>query len=151
MKMKFAALAILSFALLPLAAQADVPGRHPAYLHALTDLRDARWMLEHRGGDAAVRANEDVAIVEIDRAIGETKSAAGDDGKNLSDKPHEDAKLDRPGRLHHAMELLKKARNDINKEEDNVEARHVQVRALQHIDEAIRATGRAIGDVEHGR
>ena len=43
---------------------ADLPGRHPAYLHALTDLRDARWNLEHRPGDAAVSAQEDVAIVE---------------------------------------------------------------------------------------
>jgi hypothetical protein len=151
MKTRLAALAILSFSLLPLVAQADLPGRHPAYLHALTDLRDARWNLEHRPGDAAVSANEDIAIVEIDRAIGEAKSAAGNDGKNLADKPREDARLDRPGRLHHAMELLRKARGDINKEEDNPEARGLQVRALQHIDEAIRATGRAISDVEHGR
>ena len=31
-------------------AYADLPGRHPAYLHALTDLRTARWMVEHRPG-----------------------------------------------------------------------------------------------------
>ena len=28
-------------------ARADAPGKHPAYLHALTDLRDARRHLEH--------------------------------------------------------------------------------------------------------
>ena len=44
----------------------DLPGHHPAYLHALTDLRDARWNLEHRAGDAAVSANEDAAIVEVE-------------------------------------------------------------------------------------
>ena len=57
--------------LLPLLANADLPGKHPAYLHALTDLRAARWMLEHRPGDAAVSANEDAAINEIDTAIRE--------------------------------------------------------------------------------
>ncbi|MEH2129414.1 MAG: hypothetical protein V7K86_01855, partial [Nostoc sp.] len=35
-------------------AYADLPGKHPYYLHALTDLRTARWLLEHRPGDAAV-------------------------------------------------------------------------------------------------
>ena len=57
--------------LLPLFANADLPGKHPAYLHALTDLRTARWMLEHRPGDAAVSGNEDAAITEIDAAIRE--------------------------------------------------------------------------------
>jgi hypothetical protein len=50
---------------LPFAANADLPGKHPAYLHALTDLRAARWMVEHRPGDAAVSAQEDLAVAEI--------------------------------------------------------------------------------------
>ena len=50
--------------------------QHPAYLHALTDLRDARWNLEHRAGDAAVSTQEDVAIVETDRAINDARTAA---------------------------------------------------------------------------
>ncbi len=77
------------------AGAADLPGRHPAYLHALTDLRDARWNLEHRAGDAAVSAQEDVAIVETDRAIQEAKTAAMEDGKNIEDHPHEDAHINR--------------------------------------------------------
>jgi hypothetical protein len=32
-------------------AQADTAGDHPGYLHALTDLRGARWNLQHRPGD----------------------------------------------------------------------------------------------------
>ena len=36
------------------AGAADLPGHHPAYLHALTDLRAARWNLEHRPGDAEI-------------------------------------------------------------------------------------------------
>src|SRR5579862_3958299 len=79
-------------------AHADLPGKHPAYLHALSDLRAARWMLEHRPGDAAVSGQEDVAITEIDAAIGEIKRAAIDDGKDIHDHPKVDGPTDRPGR-----------------------------------------------------
>jgi len=63
MKLKLSAAAALIAVFVPLAAHADLPGDHPYYIHALSDLRDARWNLEHRAGDAAVSANEDVAIV----------------------------------------------------------------------------------------
>ena len=133
------------------ASAADMPGKHPAYLHALTDLRDARWNLEHRAGDAAVSAQEDVAIVETDRAIQEAKTAAMEDGKNIEDHPHEDAHIDRAGRLHHALELLNKAKNDVAREEDNPETRDLRNRIVQHTDLAIEATRHAIHDVEAGR
>jgi hypothetical protein len=133
------------------AGAADLPGRHPAYLHALTDLRDARWNLEHRAGDAAVSAQEDVAIVETDRAIQEAKTAAMEDGKNIEDHPHEDAHINRAGRLHHALELLNKAKNDVAREEDNPETRDLRNRIVQHTDLAIEATRHAIHDVEAGR
>lgn len=146
-----AALALTaSFASLS-ATAADLPGAHPAYLHALTDLRNARWNLEHRAGDAAVSANEDVAIVETDRAIHEAKTAAAEDGKNVDDHPHEDAALDRPGRLHHAMELLHKAKEDVAREEDNPETRNLRNRIVEHVDLALEATKRAIHDAEQGR
>ena len=130
---------------------ADLPGRHPAYLHALTDLRDARWNLEHRPGDAAVSSQEDVAIVETDRAIQEAKTAAMEDGKNIEDHPHEDANINRAGRLHHALEFLQKAKNDVAREEDNPETRNLRNRIVEHTDLAIEATRHAIRDVEQGR
>jgi hypothetical protein len=146
-----AALALTaSCAALP-ADAADLPGAHPAYLHALTDLRAARWNLEHRPGDAAVSTQEDIAIVETDRAIREAKVAAVEDGKNIENHPPEDAALDRPGRLHHAMELLHKAKDDVAREEDNPQARNLRNRIVEHVDLAIEATGRAIHDVELGR
>jgi hypothetical protein len=144
MKTHFTASSILLFAALALAGCASPPPKHPAYLHALTDLRDARWNLEHRPGDATVSEQEDVAVTEIDRAISELKRAALDDGKNLGNRPHEDARLDHPGRLHHAVELLLKARADVDREEDNPQAREFRNRASQHIGEALRATERAI-------
>jgi hypothetical protein len=36
--------------LLATLAHAEVPGQHPYYLHALSDLRAGRWMLQHRPG-----------------------------------------------------------------------------------------------------
>ena len=150
MKLKLSATAALFAVLLPLAAHADLPGDHPEYLHALTDLRDARWNLEHRAGDAAVSANEDVAIVEIDHAIDEVKKAALRDGKDTYDHPHEDAHLNRAGRLHHAVELLDKAHNDLAREEDNPEARNLKHRALEHVDHAIGAAKQALHAAENG-
>ena len=131
-------------------APAAPPAHHPAYLHALTDLRDARWNLEHRPGDAAVSTQEDVAIVEIDRAIGEAKTAAMEDGKNVYQHPAEDAHLDSRGRLHHADELLHKARNDVAQGESNGQAVELRNRVIGHIDLAIQATQRAIHIIEQG-
>lgn len=133
------------------APPAPPAAHHPAWLHALTDLRDARWNLEHRAGDAAVSTQEDVAIVEIDRAIGDAKIAAAEDGKNLANHPPEDARIDRRGRLHHAAELLRKARQDAAQGESNPQAVELRNRVIGHIDVAIQATDRAIHDVEQGR
>jgi hypothetical protein len=139
---------LLLAAMIPLGAQADLPGKHPYYLHALTDLREARWMLEHRPGDAAVSGEEDVAITRIDETINEIKKAAIDDGKDIHDHPPGDAHLDHPGRLHHADEILHKVHSDIAREEDDPMTRGLRDRAIHHLDEAIHATQKAIHDVE---
>jgi hypothetical protein len=142
---------LVVFLAMPFAANADLPGKHPAYLHALTDLRAARWMLEHRPGDAAVSRHEDVAIAEIDKTIGEIKHAAIDDGKDLHDHPGVDLAADRPGRLHKALELLRKVHSDVAREEDDPMTRGLRDRAVGHIDAAIHETEKTIFDVEHGR
>jgi hypothetical protein len=141
----------LLLAVLPFAANADMPGKHPFYLHALSDLRAARWMLEHRPGDAAVSAQEDVAITEIDKAIGEIKKASIDDGKDIHDHPAVQDINDRPGRLHKAVELLHKVHSDVAREEDDPFTRGLRDRAIMHIDEATHAAEHAIGDVKTGR
>jgi hypothetical protein len=135
----------------PFAANADMPGKHPFYLHALSDLRAARWMLEHRPGDAAVSAQEDVAIAEIDKAIGEIRKASIDDGKDIHDHPAVQDVADRPGRLHKAAELLSKVHRDVAREEDDPFTRGLRDRAVMHIDEALHATEHAIHDVKTGR
>ena len=135
----------------PFAANADMPGKHPYYLHALSDLRAARWLLEHRPGDAAVSGQEDVAIEEIDKAIGEIKRASIDDGKDIHDHPPVQGVNDRPGRLHKAAELLHKVHDDVAREEDDPFTRGLRDRAVMHIDEALHHTEHAIHDVERGR
>jgi hypothetical protein len=135
----------------PFAANADMPGKHPFYLHALSDLRAARWLLEHRPGDAAVSGQEDVAITEIDKAIGEIKRASIDDGKDIHDHPPVQGVPDRPGRLHKAAELLRKVHSDVAREEDDPFTRGLRDRAVMHVDEALHATEHAIHDVETRR
>lgn len=127
------------------------PPRHPAYLHAISDLRTARWLLEHRPGDAAVSAHETEAIGEIDRALHEMTSAAVSDDKNIHSHPPTDLPADYRGRLHKAADLLRKVRSDTYREEDNPSAVGLRDRALGHVDAALNATERAIHDVEVGR
>ncbi|MDB5815426.1 MAG: hypothetical protein JWN23_2543 [Rhodocyclales bacterium] len=122
--------------------------QHPAYIHALSDLRAARWLIEHRPGDARVDADENVALTEIQTSIKEIRQAAIDDGKDLDDKPPVDAHLDRKGRLHKAAELLHKVHADVAREEDDPVARDLQRRIVRHVDEATRATEHAIHDAE---
>ena len=152
MKKMSRCLVLLVFAtLIPLGAAAqDLPGRHPAYLHALTDLRAARWLIEHRPGDVRVSADEDVAITRIDEAIREIKRAAIDDGKDIHDHPPVDAQPDNRGRLHRAEELLHKVHDDIAREEDDPLTRGLRDRAVRHVDEAMGATHHAIVDAERG-
>jgi hypothetical protein len=119
-------------------------GFHPSYLHALSDLRAARWMIEHRPGNWNQTQDEVYAVEEIDYAIGEIKKAAIDDGKNPNDHPPVDERNDHDGRLHEAVDFLGKARNDISGDEDNTFAQGLQSRAYNFIDQAIGAVKRAI-------
>ena len=118
--------------------------QHPYYLHALSDLRAARWMIEHRPGDWQQTMDEQEAVRRIDRAINEIKQASIDDGKNVNDHPPVDEVAGQPGRLHAALDYLQKARQDISHDEDNAFAQGLQARAYNHIDGAIGAVRRAM-------
>jgi hypothetical protein len=111
---------------------------HPAYLRALSDLRNARANLERKGGDRQMKWDEHDAIVEIDHAIEDIKRASIDDGKNLENHPPVDTHEPRSGRLHKALAALHAAHDDVAKEEDNGFASGLRARAIHDIDEAIR-------------
>jgi hypothetical protein len=120
----------------PMTMQADVPGSHPAYLHALSDLRAARHYLNDGWAWAPVKHEDDVAIREIDAAINELKQASIDDGKGLNDPFHIDTHLSPHDRFRKANELLLSAHNDIAHAEDVPRARGLRDRASMHIDKA---------------
>jgi hypothetical protein len=135
------AIAVLALVVaLPLAVMAQ---RHPGYLHALSDLRYSRALLEH-GEWGAVGPHRERAINEIDHAIEELRRAAMDDGKNPNAHPPIEESWGPRDRLHRAEEALGRAREAISREEDNPEARAWRDRAFEHIDAARRAVRAAI-------
>jgi len=134
--------------LLPFTSQIlRAQGKHPAYLHALSDLRDARAHLQRPDG-GVLHAEERAAIEEIDHAIAEVKQAAYDDGKDVGDHVPVDPHDPWAGRLHKARALLDKAHHDIEKEEDNPEARGLRDRVIMHIDRAHHHVDEAIAIVD---
>src|SRR5580700_11535518 len=140
----FYGLAILMASCAPRPVATGPLQQHPYYLHALSDLRAARWMIEHRPGNWQRTVDEIEAVKQIDAAIGEIKKAALDDGKNIDDHVKVDERNDHDGRLHEAADFLRKARQDVGHDEDNQFAQGLQARAYMHIDAAINATKRAI-------
>jgi hypothetical protein len=125
----FSAAAVALLVALP-AAFGDAPGRHPAYLHARTDLRRAERLMDCHVGQA---------IHEID-------AAAAWDRKDLEDHPPVDTYPDRAGRFHAIAQFLSGAKRDIEHEEDNPAARAWRNRAIEHIDKAIAALHHAARD-----
>ncbi|HEV7557530.1 MAG TPA: hypothetical protein VGO00_18830 [Kofleriaceae bacterium] len=119
--------------------------KHPAYLHALTDLRVARGFLE-RPASSKVKWDEKRAIREIDAAIGEIKKASVDDGKDIADHPPVDTGMVYGNRLQKAIEMIEKARGDVNEEEDNTWAKGLRNRSISHIDNAVRFINEGIAD-----
>jgi hypothetical protein len=128
---------------------ADTPGKHPAYLHALSDLRDARAHLERLASEP-VNQEEDHAIVAIDKAIDEIKRAAIMDGKNVGDHMPVDAHMPLRGRFHKALDLLNRAQADVSGEEDQPDTQGLQMRVIHHIDEARRSVRHAIETIRAG-
>jgi len=143
--MRHLAIALLIVLLAPGLALAE---KHPAYLHALSDLRAARAMLA-RPAKPDVKWDEDKAIREIDAAIREIKEASIDDGKPLDDHPAVDANVAHRDRLKNAMNLLHSSAADIEQKEDDQYAKGLRNRAIKHIREAERFVREAVEDRRH--
>jgi len=129
-----------------LAGCVSAPQSHPAYLHALENLRSARWMVEHRPGDLVRSVYEVDAVRQIDWAMYEIRKAAIDDGKNVNWHPVVDDRTDHIGRLHEALRYLQEAHSEVARDEDNFFATGLRNRAIGGIDAAIMATNSAIND-----
>jgi hypothetical protein len=129
-------------ALAPAAMNADTPGRHPAYLRARSDLRAAQFMM-HGFEEPNVGRHLRQADHEVEAAIREIDRAAVLDRKDVEDHPRVDSSLDRRGRFGKAVELLRSARADLAREEDNGRAAGWRNMAFQHINEALENMHRA--------
>lgn len=148
MKLRSLALSLVGLvaAIGPTALNADTPGHHPAYLRARSDLRAAQFLMRVREEPNVTRR-----LVEADReteaAIAEIDRAAVLDRKDLQDRPRVDTNLDRRGRFRRVVELLRSARADLGREEDNGRARGWRDAAYRHIDEALEHLHRASVDL----
>ena len=122
----------------------QVPGPHPAYLHALADLRAARHYLADNWAWAPVRHEDDVAIHHIDAAINEIKMASIDDGKNINDRFPIDGSLTPQNRFVKANELLYAAHQDLAHAEDVPQSRGLRNRAIREVDAAHDTVDKAV-------
>jgi hypothetical protein len=128
----------LIVAIIALSVSSTYAGVHPAYLKALTDLRAARKLVQEDPKGGTRTPNELAAVNAINAAIQDVKKAASDDGKDLDKKPAVQDIVDRPGRLHLAVELLTRTRADINLVETNEVAKPFKASALADIDDALK-------------
>jgi hypothetical protein len=146
MRMKSASLLAGLLLALPLAAAAadETPAKNPDYAHALPDLRTARWLLTQQPGDPPVRTNEDQAIQDIDVAIRTITKGRFDDHKDINDHEQMEMAKDHTTRLHQALEMLHRAHAYISKEVADPMGVTVRNQALENIDRAGRAIGRAL-------
>jgi hypothetical protein len=106
----------------------------PHYLHALSNLREARELLQTDARPGFFGAR-DRAIEEIDRAIHEVSEAVRDEGRNPHHTPPP-AGGDPNRPMRSALALLDDARRDIASGADETGHRGLQERALRHVDEA---------------
>jgi hypothetical protein len=120
----------------PSVVNADTPGRHPAYLHARSDLRRAQFLMRVREEPNVTRRLEQ-ADHEVEAAIGEIDRAAIIDRKDIEDHPQIDTNLERRARFGRIVELLRSARADLAREEDSGRAREWRNAAYGHIDGAL--------------
>lgn len=119
------------------AARADLPGKHPHYLHARSDLRKAEQLLQ-LPDERNVKQEETIAAREVHAAISEIDRAAVLDRKDVDDNPSIDTSLSHLGKFREIERLLQSAKRDISIEEDNHAAIGWRHRATIHLDRAQR-------------
>jgi len=134
--MKLSKHAPLLMALAALAPFAAAQYRHPAYLHACSDLRRAT-LLMRVPEEPNVARDMNAAADFTERAIHELDIAARWDRKDLDEHPSIDTHMGRGGRFREILRLLDSARHDIEHEEDNPAAREWRNRAFRNIDDAM--------------
>lgn len=116
-------------------ASADIPGKHPAYIHARSDLRQAELLL-HKPEESNVTQENKIAEQKVHNAIHEIDKAAILDRKDIDDHPTIDTSLTHLDKFRAIYKLLRRAESDISKEEDNSSASGWRSRAKNNIEQA---------------
>jgi hypothetical protein len=141
------AFGLLAFLIFALGTQAQA--ERPHYLHALSNLRQARALLQSdRRPEFGFERNH--AIEEIDFAIKDVKAAARDEGKDAQFTPPPATEGDPYRPMRSAIALLDDARRDVAAGLDAPEDRDLQFRTLKHIDEAHHALDHAMHGMDRG-
>jgi hypothetical protein len=119
------------------------PASAQSYLHAISDLRTARAILQRDTRPAYIGPERD-SIAEISKAIDEMKKAAAQDGMDTWQPPPPQTQGDFDAPFHRAVQLLRDARADVDHITDRPENRGLQNRSIHHIDQALEHLGRYI-------
>jgi hypothetical protein len=141
-----AAFALLTFSLF--AVTIPALAQHPHYGHALSNLRQARALLD-QDTRPSFREEKNRAIDEIEHAIRDVAEAMRDEGRNPHFTPPAAERGDPDRPMRSALALLDEAANDMSAGGgDTRELRELKDRTLRHINEARRALGHALHQVE---
>jgi hypothetical protein len=132
-----------------LPSQAQQYGKHPAYLHALSDLRLMRAYLDKLTPSERISDEQVRAIQEIDEAIRLIKEASIDDHKDMHDHMPVDAHITPSDRFRKAREAGSAAKHDLQEEEDNEYAHGLKHRALEHVENANHIVDNIIQRTSH--
>ncbi len=126
------------------------PPVHPAYLHALEDLKLAENAIASRGGDPAMHVHDRYAIQQIEAAQTVIYQVAPQEKKNVHTLPQSDANAPAAaGKLHDALDYLAKARSDLNEPDSDAQFNEAKRRVLILVSAAEGQVNMAISDYEH--
>lgn len=142
-------LAATAFALLLslFVLSAPAKAQQPHYGHALSNLRQARALLD-QDTRPGFREEKNRAADEIEQAIREVKEAMHDEGRDTHSTPPPAAGGDPERPMRSAMALLDDAAHNMTSGEAPHGLREMQERTLRHINEARRILGHALHQVE---
>jgi hypothetical protein len=121
---------------------------HPVYLQALGDLRQAHWLVRHRGTGAAASSHEQIALDELDAAIAVIRAAGFDDGLGANDQAPPDVLAEGVPRLRQAAAVMRKVNLEVSMEQDGLFAQGLRGRALQHSMNAALGIANAFHDAQ---
>ena len=138
-------LAVLSMLfVLPTAARAEQPGQHPAYLHALGDLKMARFELQRATATARCAGTRVQPSAESTPASTRSGGPRSTTGRNptITSWTTLAASSAGPASTRRSDSFAKRVRV-LSEKESNLFAHGLRDRAVDHLDKAIRFTEKA--------